>query len=147
MFQPHIHENVSPESLAEALKLAIQFINNSASIAGDAIYGGSLDHCFFIANFSKMQSDNMLLILNMSGQTGPLWVSSDPQELCFCDNNEQPSRNYTCPKKHPMIEVYPGERFNVSMITVGQMNGTTPGSIIATFNDSDSDGSDRLIVN
>ena len=146
LFQPHIHKNVSTESLAEALKLAIKFINNSASIAGDAIYGGSLDYCFFIANVSKMQSDNMLQMLNMSGQTGLSWVSSDPQGVCFCDNNEQPSRNYECRKEHPMIEVYPGERFNVSMITVGQMNGATPGSIISTLNDSDIDGSDRLIV-
>ena len=146
LFQPHLHENVSTESHVETLKLAIEFINNSASIAGDAIYGGSLDYCFFIANFSKMQSDNMLPMLNMSGQMGPSWVSSDPQGVCFCDNNEQPSRNYECRKEHPMIEVYPGERFNVSMITVGQMNGATPGSIIATLNDSDIDGSDRLIV-
>ena len=146
LFQPHLHENVSNESYVETLKLAIEFVNNSASIAGDAIYGGSLDYCFFIANFSKMQNDNMLPMLNMSGQTGPSWVSSDPQGVCFCDDNEQPSRIYECRKEHPMIEVYPGEKFNVSMITVGQMNGATPGSIISTLNDSDIDGSDRLIV-
>ena len=140
LFQPLLHEYVSTESLAETLKLAIEFVNNSASIAGDAIYGGSLDYCFFIANFSKMQSDNMLPMLNMSDQTEPSWVSSDPQGVCFCDDNEQPSRNYKCPKERPMIEVYPGERFNVSMITVGQMNGTAPGSIIATLDDSDKDG-------
>ena len=146
LFQPHLHENVSTESHAETLKLAIEFVNNSASIAGDAIYGGSLDHCFFIANFSKMQSDNMLPILNMSGQTGPSWVSSDPQGVCFCDDNEQPSHNHKCRKEHPVIEVYPGAKFNVSMITVGQMNGSTPGSIIATCDDGDNDGTDRLIV-
>ena len=144
LFQPQLHENVSTKSLAKGLKLAIEFVNNSASIAGDAIYGGSLDHCFFIAN-SKLQSDKMLPMLNMSGQTGPSWVSSDPQGVCFCDDNEQLSRNYECRKEHPIIEVYPGERFNVSMITVGQMNGSTPGGIISTLNDSN-DGSDRLIV-
>ena len=148
LFQPRIHGNVSTEVLLKTLKL--EFVNNLASIAGDAIYGGSLDYCFFIAN-SKLLSDNnnvtgiMLQMLNMSGQTGPSWVSSDPQGVCFCDDNEQPSRNYNCRKEHPMIEVYPGERFNVSMITVGQMNGATPGSIIATL-DSDNDDSDRLIV-
>ena len=139
LFQLLMHENVSTELLVKILKL--EFVNNSASIVGD-----TLDCCFFIPNFSKMRSDTMLLMLNMSGQTGPSWVSSDPQELCFCDNNEQPSRNYTCPKEHPTIEVYPGERFSVSMITVGQMNGTTSGSIVATLDDSDKDDSDRLIV-
>ena len=146
LFQPHLHENVSTESLAEALKLAIEFVNNSASIAGDAVYGGSLDYCFFIASFPKMQSDNMLQMLNMSGQMGPSWVSSDPQGVCFCDDNEQPSYNHKCHKEHPVIEVYPGAKFNVSMITVGQMNGSTPGSIVATLDDSDKNGSDRLIV-
>ena len=143
LFQPHLHENVSNESHVEALKLAIEFVNNSASIAGDAIYGGSLDHCFFIA---KMQSDNMLPMLNMSGQMGPSWVSSDPQGVCFCDDNEQPSYNHKCRKEHPIIKVYPGAKFNISMITVGQMNGSTPGSIAATLDDSDKNGSDRLIV-
>ena len=146
LFQPHQHKNVSTEILVETLKLGIDFVNNSASIAGDAIYGGSLDYCFFIANFSKIQSDNMLQLLNMSGQTGPSWVSSDPQGVCFCDDNEKPSRNYECRKEHPVIKVYPGAKFNVSMITVGQMNGSTPGSIVATLDDSDKDGSDRLIV-
>ena len=95
LFQPHLRENASTESLVETLKLAIEFVNNSASIAGDAIYGGSLDYCFFIANFSKMQSDNMLPMLNMSDQTEPSWVSSDPQGVCFCDDNEQPWHHAT----------------------------------------------------
>ena len=139
LFQLLMHENVSTELLVKILKL--EFVNISASIAGD-----TLDCCFFIANFSKMQSDTMLLMLNMSGQMGPSWVSSDPQELCFCDDNEQPSRNYICPKEHPMIEVYPGQRFSVSMTTVGQMNGTISGSNVAILDDSDKDDSDRLIV-
>ena len=78
----------------------------------------------------------------MPGQTGPSWVSSDPQGVCFCDINEQPSHN-KCRKEHPMIQAYPGAKFNVSMITVGQMNGSTPGSIKAILDNS---GSDRLIV-
>ena len=143
LFQPKLHKNVSAEVFGEALKL--KFVYNSASIAGDAIYGGSLDSCFTITNYSKLRNDSMLSILDMSGQTGPSWVSSDPQGVCFCDTNDRPSRN-KCHKKHPVVEVYPGARFNVSMITVGQLKGSTPGSIKTTLDISNKDGSDRLIV-
>ena len=143
LFQPKLHKNVSAEVFEEALKL--QFVNNSASIAGDAIYGGSLDSCFTIINYSKLRNDSMLSILDMSGQTGPSWVSSDPQGVCFCDINERPS-HIKCHKKHSVIEEYPGARFNVSLITVGQLNGSTPGSIKVALDNSDNDGSDKLIV-
>ena len=143
LFQPKLHKNVSAEVFGEALKL--KFVHNSASIAGDAIYGGSLDSCFTITNYSKLHNYSMLSILDMSGQTGPSWVSSDPQGVCFCDTNERPSHN-KCHKKHPVVEVYPGARFNVSMITVGQLKGSTPGSIKTTLDISNKDGSDRLIV-
>ena len=53
LFQPKLHKNVSAEVFGEALKL--KFVHNSASIAGDAIYGGSLDSCFTITNYSKFQ--------------------------------------------------------------------------------------------
>ena len=143
LFQPKLHKNVSAEVFEEALKL--QFVNNSASIAGDAIYGGSLDSCFTIINYSKLRNDSMLSVFDMSGQTGPSWVSSDPQGVCFCDINERPS-HIKCHKKHPVTEAYPGARFNVSLITVGQLNGSTPGSIKVTLDNSDNDGSDKLIV-
>ena len=144
LFQPKLHKNVSLEALVETLKL--EFNNNSASVAGDAIYGGSLDNCFTITNnYPKPWNGSILSVLDMSGQTGPSWVSSDPQGVCFCNNTEQPPHN-TCHKEHPVIEVYPGARFNVSMITVGQMNGSTPGSINATLDNSDKDSSDRLII-
>jgi predicted outer membrane repeat protein len=134
LFQPQLHKNVSgsAKTLLETLKL--EFVDNSASVAGDAIYG-----------VSKLQSDSILPMLNMSAQTGPSWVSSDPQGVCFCDDNEQSIHN-KCHKEHPMIKIFPGARFNISMITVGQMNGSTPGSIIAILNDNGKDGSDRLIV-
>ena len=115
LFQPKPHKN----NMFTEETLKLEFVNNSASIAGDAIYGGSLDYCNTIINkYSKSQNGSILSILDMSGQTGPSWVSSDPQGVCFCDDNEQPSRN-TCRKEHPVIKVYPGARFNVSMITVG----------------------------
>ena len=150
LFQPKLDRNVPLRKFGEALKL--EFINNSASVAGDAIYGGWFDLCSTIANYSNTYNgvdDNMLLVFretfNMTGQTGPSWVSSDPRGVCFCETNEKVLRN-KCHTEYPTIKVYPGERFNVSMITVGQMNGSTPGSIKATLNTSDKDGSDRLIV-
>ena len=141
LFQPKLNL----EKFGETLKL--EFINNSASIAGDAIYGGSLDSCFTIANYSYNGTRDTAIMLpmfsDMTGQTGSSWVSSDPQGVCFCDVNEQLS-HYQCQTEHPKIEVYPGEKFTVSMITIGQMYGSTPGSIKVTLDNKD--GFDKLIV-
>ena len=70
-------------------------------------------------------------------------MSSDIMGVCFCDVNK-PLLPYHCRTEHPVVEVHPGEMFNVSMITVGQMNGSTPGSIKAMLDDKDD--FDRLIV-
>ena len=133
-FQPSLSENVSMKKLHKYLKL--DFVNNSASTAGDALYGGSLDICYTIVDFSKINNtrpsftfvDIIDEVFNMECQTGPSWIASDPEGVCFCSINETP-QHYSCTKLHPVIEVYPGERFNISAVTVGQLNGVTFGSI------------------
>ena len=52
--------------------------------------------------------------------------------MYFCDINESVT-HFFCRTEHPVIEVYPGERFNVSVIIVGQLNGSTPGRVKATL--------------
>ena len=140
LFQPNLHKNVPTRKLEETLKL--EFINNLASIAGDAVYGGSLDSCFTIT-YNREKDIMLPTYFDMTGQTGSSPISSDVMGVCFCDVNE-PLLPYHCRTEHPRIEVYPGEMFNVSMITVGQMNGSTPGSIKAML--SDEDDLDRLRV-
>ena len=148
LFQPKLHKNEHTMKFGETLKLLLEFVNNSASIAGDAIYGGSLDSCFTITNYSyhNRERDKTVVLpdyFDMSRQMGPSWVSSDIMGVCFCDVNK-PLIPYHCRTEHPVVKVHPGEMFNVSMITVGQMNGSTPGSIKAMLDDKDD--FDRLMV-
>ena len=45
------------------------------------------------------------------------------------------TKNPTCETKVEPIEAYPGEQFKISMITVGQMYGSSAGIIDATLED------------
>ena len=45
---------------------------------------------------------------------------------CFCNNRE-----LRCSETTKEIKVYPGQQFNVSVVTVGQENGVVPSSVQA----------------
>ena len=130
-FQPVIAANTSIEEFNTSFKL--EFINNSAKFAGDALYGGSMDTCYTISKYSFKTFDK---VFNLSSQIGPSWVSSDPQGICFCVMTHVPY--HFCQTKHPAVEVYPGERFSISAVTVGQFNGSSPG-VIQPFLTDESD--------
>ena len=70
----------------------VRFVNNSASLAGDAIYGGSFDFCytlktFFLNNSYKFYYSVHIFqtIIDMAEQNGPSNISSNPRGVCFCD--------------------------------------------------------------
>ena len=148
IFQPVLRENVSIEDFNSSL--ALTFANNSANFAGDAIYGGSLDRCYTLAKYSFNGTSSgsyfnypeiFRKIFNMTGQLGPSWVSSNPRGVCFCGDNEKIPQKYHCRTNHPVVEVYPGARFTISAVVVGQFNGTTIGTIDAKL----SEGNGKLI--
>ena len=123
VFQPTLPESTPIEEFSKSLR--IEFVNNSAKIDGDAIYGGSISTCYTITKYSyhgRLHMSNFPHIFdeifNMSGQTGPSWVSSRPQGVCFCRKNETVPHK-TCLTEHPVINVYPGANFNISAYTVG----------------------------
>ena len=133
-FQPVIAANTSKEEFYTSFKL--EFINNSAKLAGDAVYGGSMDTCYTINKYSFKIFDK---VFNLSSQNGPSWVSSDPQGICFCLANKTTHvPHHFCQTKHPAVEVYPGESFSISAVTVGQFNGSSPG-VIQPFLTNESD--------
>ena len=132
-FQPAMPENMPIEDFNQFLKL--EFINNSASTAGDVIYGGSLATCYTIGSYSYHHGNKSFFnflqifqeVFNVSAQSGPSPISSYPQGVCFCDPTNEMALE--CLKDYPPIEAYPGEIFSVSAITVGQLNGSTIGTI------------------
>ena len=133
-FQPVMPEDMPIEDFNQFLKL--EFVNNFASIAGDMIYGGSLATCYTIGSYSYHHGNksyfNLLNIFeevfNVTAQKGPSRISSYPEGVCFCDTMKS-GKISECQTDYHLIEAYPGQVFGVSAITVGQLNGSTIGTI------------------
>ena len=142
IFQPVLPQGTPIEDFNNSL--GVQFINNTAAVDGDAIYGGSITNCYTITKYSYHgcvhQFGSLQIFkqyVDMSGQLGPSWISSRPQGVCFCHDNET-MPHYSCQTEHPVINAYPGARFSISVITVGQLNGSTSGIIQATLKNQNS---------
>ena len=84
--------------------------NNSAVVAGDSLYGGSLKYCPHMWD------------LGMSNSYSASDVSSPAYKICFCTGN---LKGEGC-KNESYMEVFPGETFQVSATTVGQFEGASP---------------------
>ena len=65
------------------------------------------------------------MTFNYSAQTGPSVISSGPTRVCFCDDNN----TINCSQTQLTMTAYPGEEINISVVTVGQLNGVAPGLI------------------
>jgi predicted outer membrane repeat protein len=137
-FQPVMSEDIPIEDFNRFLKY--DFINNSASIAGDVIYGGTLATCYTIGSYSYRHGNKSVFnflnifkeVFNTTTQIGPSPVSSYPQGVCFCDAM-RPEKTPKCQTDHRSIEVYPGEVFSISTVIVGQLNGSNMGTIQYTL--------------
>ena len=116
------------------LNISMRFINNSASEAGDAVYGGQIDACYTSApsqflnhNRTLTQSLTFDSITDFSDQlTTQSLISSDANEVCFCFDGR-----HNCSVKKQTLSKYPGEEFSVSVVGVGQRDGTVPAIVLA----------------
>ena len=101
-----------------AANLKFFFINNTADIAGSAIYGGWLD-------YGLLNTE----MFNFQGEEGDLSiVASNPVRVCVCVSSE-PDCNIT---KH-QVETYPGTALKIDVVAVGQSYGTVPSIVHAKF--------------
>ena len=117
---------------------SMYFDGNSARFASSAIYGGNIDDCWLdcdlIPNYncsshtSGMILDSILIFINNNTLTS--LISSDPYQLCSCENGQPHCEEDYVPKR---IIMYPGQKTNVSLAPVGQKNGFSPGTINMLF--------------
>ena len=112
--------------------------NNAAEVAGNSIYGGSLETCYLDTvtfDFTIFQSifkiSKDVYVHSMSE------VTSDPFQICFCDEKLSMNKSECVTKAH--IEVYRGQAFHIPAVGVGQFNNTSP-SIVRTIIPSDHTG-------
>ena len=106
----------------------ITMVNNTAAVAGTALYGGTVDHCYLLRPYVNYKSKLVFdKVFHISSQVNDFSkVSSDPLHVCFCDNNQR-----NCSRTVLTMSVFPGEKFTISAVVVGQRNGTVPGNVLA----------------
>ena len=104
-------------------KTVLYFVNNTADISGDVLYGGKIDDCTNTLYFDHL--------FHYPQQTGLSTVSSDPIQVCFCETNRQ-----NCSITNISIFSTPGIDINVSLATVGTLDGLTQGVIRLNSSDN-----------
>ena len=109
---------------------SIIFNQNEAGTAGDALYGGRTLSCspFHPQSGCSTHSLNSFYIYNPVNDSSYLSnFTSDPTRVCFCENSIP-----NCFRVSSNITVHPGERFTLSLASVGYGLGTVPGSVVAS---------------
>ena len=110
------------------LNITMRFVNNSAREAGDALFGGQIDACYtaapsqFLYNRTLTRSATFDSITNFRDQPSSMsLVSSEAIKICFCF-----AGRHNCSVKSQTFSKYPGEEFGISVVGVGQRDGTVP---------------------
>ena len=101
----------------------IIFSGNTAERAGTALFGGNISSCMSYTFQKTTSNERFNKTFNYSAQTGPSVISSEPTNVCFCDDNN----TINCSQTQLTMTAYPGEEINISVVTVGQRNGVAPG--------------------
>ena len=111
---------------------SITFNHNIAGIAGNAIYGGRTSACMPFTSkgictlCSHPKHLELFYYVGVNDSSDLSDFTSDPTRVCFCENGIP-----DCYKVVSDITAYPGEHFELSVVTVGYGLGTVPGSVIA----------------
>lgn len=106
-------------SLSSLGEFVLYFSFNTATTAGDDIYGGWIDSALY----------KPLVTIFQDNRTGT--VTSNPTRICVCSNS-LPLCNIT---EH-RLEVFPGENFELEAAAVGQRLGIVP-SIVSVMQSPD----------
>ena len=107
------------------------FTNNSAQEAGTVLYGGMLDRCNVTSG--PYDGTNGLDVFEdisaVSSQDNVTSIiSSDPFRICLCENS-----TINCSLEYPSLSKSPGESFNISVVAVGQGDGSIPAIVRSYF--------------
>ena len=97
--------------------LSVKFENNTAEIAGAALFGGWIDICK-MSNDIKPQD-----FLDFKGENS---VSSTPSRVCVCINSTVDKHS-----TETQIEIFPGQTFEIEVVAVGQRFGVVPAIVRA----------------
>ena len=134
-----------PNGTIENPGIHMYFEGNRAEEAGDVLYGGDIDRCYSDCNkpnYCTIPDEspfwgypyNVVLNATTSCNKGPCvndifpsMISSDARSICSCTNS---SKNINCIYKHDIGPVYPGQTIHIPIITIGQLSGISPDTIL-----------------
>ena len=123
------------QNLSNGLDVHFIFKSNTACDAGTVLYGGAIDSCKLTGLHSYNSGEVFdQLVHNEDGYNTTSKVSSIPVRICPCKNNIP-----LCSLSLHSLEnipyphlVYPGETFHVSVVAVGQRDGTVSSIVRST---------------
>ena len=107
------------------------FVNNTAVLAGDVLYGGYQINCIVNGDYANPLSIFQYVNFNYTMQTGLSIISSDPTGVCICDSGRP-----NCSKKLLFRRVFPGDSFNISAAVIGQGDGIVQGVVRSVFTET-----------
>ena len=119
-------------------KTKVNLFNNTATVAGSALYGGIIDQCLLFEGTSTQSSHpkstsqvfNDTFHLHNNDSHHFSIISSNPMTVCFCSNCNFAGSN-TC-LNGLSVNATPGSTFHVSAILLGQRNGLVPGVVVTS---------------
>ena len=118
----------------EVVNKYLHFRNNAAAVAGHVVYGGDVYDCLLRGNHlhPRYNFSDIVSLSKEGGVRSLSTIASNPYFVCHCENE-----NVKC-GRYAVIQaiVVPGQKFNVSVVTVGQANGVVPSSVLATLESS-----------
>lgn len=116
------------EGLPPQLHNRIIFRNNSALTSGNSIYGGNIDQCEILECDSDEVTGYTIFqqLVVIPWENSLTEISSDIQQLCFCVDDIP-----ECDLMTQSVSTYPGGKIGVSVVAVGQLNGTHPSIVLS----------------
>ena len=115
-------------------KYLINFVRNSANVAGSTLFGGLLDRCTVNSAYTDDFSDlfgnkqskhiNGLSYLKALSNILPAEIASHPVRVCYCSDHRP-----NCTHDLQSVTLQRGEKISLSLVIVDQVNHTINGTI------------------
>ena len=118
----------------------ILFNQNTAGIAGNAVYGDRISACIpanesdYCTNCPRVDFSTIMEYVGTENENDLSNFTSDATRVCFCKDGIP-----QCFSEQENVTVHPGELFCLSLATIGYGFGTVPGSVIAKIWRKDSE--------
>ena len=117
------------QNLSNGFDVQLVFKSNSATTAGSVLYGGAVDNCKLthgLDSYGSGEVFDMIVHINDTDYNTSSNISSYPLRICLCKNNIP---DCSVSLYEVLGLVYPGDTFQVSVVAVGQRDGTVPGTV------------------